>query len=124
MRKRCDDGYVTVLLPFLLAFASFATIVVLDLTAYFAAGVSAQTAADMAALAAAAPQRGAFGDAPRLRAEQVASGYGATVTRCVCHLSDATVTVEVTVPVHARALPRLGGAQHVAAVAHATLAPP
>ena len=124
MRRPSDGGYVTVLFPFLAAFAAFATVVLLDLTAYFAAGVSAQTAADMAALAAASPNSDAFADGPRRRAEQVADGYGATVTGCVCGLFDGTVTVEVTVPVQARALPHLGGARHVTAVAHATLTGP
>lgn len=116
-----DAGYVTVLLPFLVIVAAFATVVLLDVTAYFVAGMRAQTAADMAALAAVAPSDGLFDGGPSRRAAEVADGYGAVVTRCDCGVFAATMTVEVRVAVAARALPHLGGAQHVVAVAQATV---
>jgi hypothetical protein len=114
-----EHGYVTVLLPFLVAVAALCTVVLLDLVAYIASGMRAQTAADMAALAAAAPAEFTYGLSGAARAEVIADAYGATVTVCDCHPWREIVRVEVQVSVPARALPHLGGARHVTAVASA-----
>jgi len=118
--NRSTDGYVTVLLPFLLALSAFSGIVLLDLLAYVSAGAQAQTAADTAALAAAAPATNLFAGSSKDRAEQVVHAYGARLTRCDCGLARAVVTVEVQLDVPARALPHLGGARFVVAEASAT----
>jgi hypothetical protein len=116
-------GYVTVLLPFLLALSAFSAVALLDLLAYVQAGAQAQTAADTAALAAAGPNDARFGASSHERASTVAGAYGARLTRCDCGQWRAIVRVDVELPVPARALPHLGGARHVSASASATTAP-
>lgn len=112
-------GYVTVLLPFLVCLAAFSAVTLLDLLAYVASGSQVQTAADTAALAAAAPADQRFYGSAKERAETVAAAYGATLTRCDCGSWRDVVTVEVQLDVPARALPHLGGARHVVASASA-----
>lgn len=116
-------GYVTVLLPFLLCLAAFATVVLLDLLAYVATGANAQTAADTAALAAAVPAADVFGGSAKTRAVTVVEAYGGSLVRCDCGQWRDVVTVEVQLNVPARALPHLGGARHVVASASATTRP-
>lgn len=114
------NGYVTVLLPFLLCLTAFSTVALLDLLAYVATGATAQTAADTAALAAAAPATTGVSDSATARAQTVVDAYGGILSRCECARWRDVVTVEVQFSVPARALPHLGGARHVVASASAT----
>lgn len=115
-RVAADDGYASVVFPFLIAVAACGAIAILDLMAYVSAGSQAHTAADMAALAAAAD---ADGTTATQRARMIAQAHGATVTRCACDGLHDPVTVTVELPVHALALPKLGGARYVRASASA-----
>jgi uncharacterized membrane protein len=95
----------------LVAFLLLAGLLAVDVGALVAARAAAQTAADMAALAALTPS----GDAPPARAAAIASANGAELAGCDCSAVEAVVTVRrrvvlaptglsVRVTAHARAV--------------------
>jgi secretion/DNA translocation related TadE-like protein len=89
-----------------------------DLASFFIARARAQTAADAAALAAAAELIPGIGTDPVSRAEQFASENGARLVGCKCRLGRSDVVVTVAVPVRF-ALRRTGAVNQVRARARA-----
>jgi Putative Flp pilus-assembly TadE/G-like len=113
----------------LCAFVVIATLVTADVVALAFARARAQTAADLAALAAVTPHPsgpleqpggtppGRFGlDSPAERASAVAAGNGANVLACSCGPLEATISVGV----RARLIP-FGATVQVRAYARAVL---
>ena len=97
----------------LVAFLLLAGLLAVDVGALVAARAAAQTAADMAALAALTPSEGA----PPARAEAIASANGAELAGCNCSAVEAVVTVRRRV-----ALAPTGLSVRVTARARAVLA--
>ncbi|HEX2054303.1 MAG TPA: Rv3654c family TadE-like protein [Actinomycetota bacterium] len=72
---------------------------VTDLAVYFLARTRAQTAADSAALAAAAELIPGLGAEPEAKAREFANANGARLLRCTCELGSDVAEVSVAVPV-------------------------
>lgn len=70
-----------------------------DLAVFFIARTRAQTAADSAALAAAAELIPGLGAEPQSKAEQFAAANGAKLLSCRCVLGSGIAEVSVSVPV-------------------------
>jgi len=70
-----------------------------DLAVFFIARTRAQTAADSAALAAAAELIPGLGTEPEAKAEEFATANGARLTGCRCALGTSVAEVSVAVPV-------------------------
>lgn len=89
-----------------------------DLATFFLARTTAQTAADAAALAAAAELIPGIGAEPHTQAQRFASANGGRLVGCECSLSSGEVVVTVAVPVRF-VLGRIGGETDVRARARA-----
>ena len=89
-----------------------------DLASFFIARARAQTAADAAALAAAAELIPGIGTDPVSQARQFASENGGRLVGCECRLGTSEVVVTVAVPVRF-ALRRIGAVNQVRARARA-----
>jgi secretion/DNA translocation related TadE-like protein len=101
-----DDGVVSVLMLSLLALAALLCLAVADAANVLLARARAQTAADAAALAAAAVQwrvSASSGD-PTLRAQEVAEANGAQLESCACALRDEAAVVTVSIATRIRML--------------------
>ena len=101
-----DDGVVSVLMMSLLALAALMCLAVADAANVLLARARAQTAADAAALAAAAVQwrvSASSGD-PVVRAQQIAEANGAELESCECALRDDTAVVTVSIATRIRML--------------------
>lgn len=70
-----------------------------DLALFFLARTRAQTAADSAALAAAAELIPGLGTEPEGKAKEFAEANGATLVSCDCALGSGVAEVSVSVPV-------------------------
>jgi secretion/DNA translocation related TadE-like protein len=85
-----ERGAATLIALALVAVVVMAALVTADIGALAVARAQAQTAADLAALAAVTPT----GDEPALaRAEKIAAANGARMTRCTCEPMEAVVSV-------------------------------
>lgn len=101
-----DDGVVSVLMLSLLALAALLCLAVADAANVLLARARAQTAADAAALAAAAVQwrvSGSSGD-PTVAAQSIAEANGARLESCSCALRGETAVVTVSIGTHIRML--------------------
>ncbi len=123
-RARSEDGSALVLTWVALVVAGVAVVVLVDLFAYLAAAGRARSAADGAALAAAAVAhpRGGVPGSPVEAASRVAEEQGATLVRCACRRGARDVAVEVSVAVEALVVTRFTG-RSIHAEAEATLVP-
>ena len=70
-----------------------------DLAVFFLARTRAQTAADSAALAAAAELIPGLGTEPEAKAQEFAAANGARLITCTCPLGSSAAEVVVSVPV-------------------------
>jgi secretion/DNA translocation related TadE-like protein len=86
---RGERGGASLVALALVAFLLLAGLLAVDVGALVAARAAAQTAADMAALAALTPS----GGAPPARAAAIASANGAELAGCDCSAVEAVVTV-------------------------------
>jgi secretion/DNA translocation related TadE-like protein len=101
-----DDGVVSVLMLSLLALAALLCLAVADAANVLLSRARAQSAADAAALAAAAVQwrvSASTGD-PAVRAQEIAEANGAQLESCVCELRDDAAVVTVSIPTRIRML--------------------
>lgn len=89
-----------------------------DLSVYYLARTRAQTAADAAALAAAAELIPGLGTAPEARAQEFAQANGAELRSCECALGSRAAEITVGVPVR-MSLSSLSGLSEVTARARA-----
>jgi secretion/DNA translocation related TadE-like protein len=110
---RGERGGASLVALALAAFLLLAGLLAVDVGALVAARAAAQTAADMAALAALTPG----GDAPPAKAAAIASANGAELAGCACSAVEAVVTVRRRV-----ALAPTGLSVQVTARARAVLA--
>jgi secretion/DNA translocation related TadE-like protein len=110
-----EAGGATLVGLALAAFVLLTGVLAVDLAALAVARASAQTAADMAALAALAP---GHGPGPR-RAAEIASANGTELVGCDCSVAQAVVTVRRQVP-----LVPTGLSVRLIVRARAVLAPP
>lgn len=101
-----DDGAIGLATAMMAAVMIIGVVVVIDIAAFTSASARAQTAADLAALAAAGASW--TGDVPRTQAERVAAANGARMTVCACAADAATVEIVVRVPVDGFVLGQLG----------------
>jgi hypothetical protein len=109
----------TLILPLVVWTTVVASVVVVDITAYFVAAARAQQLADSAALAAlTADVRG-----PRAVAAALAAAGGGSLVACDCPGAAGRAEVVVSVPVPGLVVPRLG-AGRVEASAGAELVAP
>jgi peptidoglycan/LPS O-acetylase OafA/YrhL len=109
----------TLVLPLIVWTTVVATVVVVDLTAYFVAAARAQQMADSAALAALSTDvRG-----PRAVAAALAAAGGGSLVACDCPDGAGRAEVVVSVPVPGLVVPLLG-AGRVEATAGAELVRP
>jgi secretion/DNA translocation related TadE-like protein len=93
-----DDGTASVLMIALLALAGFACLATADAANVLLARARAQSAADAAALAAAAAQWKLDGtDEPSAVAADVAESNGAALESCACDVRAVSATVVVSV---------------------------
>jgi secretion/DNA translocation related TadE-like protein len=101
-----EHGVVSVLMMSLLALAALLCLAVADAANVLLARARAQTAADAAALAAAAVQwrvSASTGD-PVLRAQEIAEANGAVLESCSCELRDDAAVVTVSIATRIRML--------------------
>jgi secretion/DNA translocation related TadE-like protein len=101
-----DDGVVSVLMVSLLALAALLCLAVADAANVLLARARAQSAADAAALAAAAVQWRVSGsrDDPTLAAQTIAEANGAELESCSCELRDDSAVVTVSIGTRIRML--------------------
>lgn len=106
MRRREEAGVVSALVAVQLALAALVCLVVMDAASVLLARARAQTAADAAALSAAAAQWPFTGaaDDPATAADQTATANGARLDSCACPVRGAEAAVEVSVPTRVRLL--------------------
>ena len=125
-RRRAQRGSASLIGLALCAFVVIAALVTADVGALAVARARAETAADLAALAAVTPRLAASGPgaaepggpgSPAERAHLVAASNGAVVVACSCDPLDSTITVRV----QARLIP-FGATVAVRGYARAVLA--
>jgi len=89
-RADAQGGAATLIALALFAIVVMAVLVAVDLGALAGARAQAQTAADLAALAAVTPSGGV---PPAERAREIAAANGARMTRCICGPMEAVIGV-------------------------------
>lgn len=119
-RFSSDSGNVSIAMLGGTAIVMVLLVGVADLAVFFLARSRAQTAADSAALAAAAELIPAIGIDPKGKANEFASANGATLLSCECAMGTDTATVRVSVPV-AMMLPGLSEMTEVTADSRAKI---
>ena len=119
-----DDGVISVLMMSLLALAALMCLAVADAANVLLARARAQTAADAAALAAAAVQWRVSGAGdPTAAATSIAEANGAELESCSCALRDDAAVVTVSIATHIRMLGVAPGRVTATATAHADIGP-
>lgn len=103
-----DRGNVSIAMLGLSAVVAMLILGLGDLAVFLVARAKAQTAADAAALAAAADQVPGLGKDPRGQASRLATANGAALTQCNCRPNARSVTVEVEIPVRFAVIRALG----------------
>jgi secretion/DNA translocation related TadE-like protein len=93
-----DRGNVSISLLGLVAVVSILILGLGDLSVFLLARSKAQTAADAAALAAAAELLPGPGRGPAVEARRFAEANGATLLQCLCPPKDDAAVVRVSVP--------------------------
>lgn len=103
-----DRGNVSIAMLALAAVVAMLILGLGDLTIFLLARAKAQTAADAAALAAAAEQVPGIGRDPTQQARRLAKANGADLTGCACRPEARSATVEVQIPVRFAVIRALG----------------
>lgn len=120
---RAEEGSVAIALVGGMAAVMVMLIGLSDLASFFLARTRAQTAADAAALAAAAELVPGLGGAPEEAARQFAGANGARLLTCDCRLGAGVAEVKVSVPV-SLSIAGLAGARAVRARSRAEISLP
>ncbi len=99
LKPRSDSGNASVALVGGVAMVMVFALGLTDLAVFFLARTRAQTAADSAALAAAAELIPGLGTEPEGKAREFAEANGAKLVGCDCALGSGVAEVSVSVPV-------------------------
>jgi secretion/DNA translocation related TadE-like protein len=121
--RRQESGNASVALIGGVAMVMVFALGLTDLAVFFLARTRAQTAADAAALAAAAELIPGLGTEPEGKAKEFAEANGAKLVSCRCALGSSVAEVSVSVPV-TMTLPGLSDLKEVRARSRAEVAAP